>query len=211
MAIVNSRPAIAYQDVSNGDLKYIRALDGLGANWGAPVVVDTGGATSQKVGQFASLAIVNGRPAVAYYDADLKRLLYVRSSDINGTSWGAPQALDPTPHTVTNGPPSFTVTTQTDNADRGQNATLRVINGRPAVVYYDATVKKLRYLHATDADGTAWSTPLELDSGTQVGLFGTLAQVNGNPSVTYSDTAFGLLKNLYPIKPFQINWFSIEP
>ena len=198
MALVNGRPSIAYQDVSNGNLKYIRALDGTGGSWAAPVVVDSGtNSNSQSVGQFASLAVVSGRPAIAYYDADLKRLVFVRANDVNGATWGTPMTLDPTP--------------ETGNGDRGRNATLRVINGRPAILYYDATTTRLRYIHATDADGTNWGRPLELDSGPNVGLYGALMELNGNPSVTYSDTGNGLLKNLYPIKPFQINWFSIEP
>ncbi len=212
MALVNGNPAVAYQDVSNGDLKYIRALDGLGASWGAPVIVDSGTNNgSQNVGQFASLAVVNGRPAVAYYDSGLKRLIYVRANDGNGSAWGTPIPLDPVSRTVNSGFPFFTTSTQTENADRGRNATLRVINGRPAILYHDATATRLRYIHASNADGTSWGTPLELDSGRETGLYGSLMELNGNPSVTYSDTAFGLLKNLYPIKPFQINWFSIEP
>jgi hypothetical protein len=212
MALVNGNPAIAYQDVSNGDLRYIRALDAGGTNWGVPVIVDSGtNSSSQNVGQFASLAVVNGRPAVAYYYADLKRLSYVRANDANGGTWGTPIPIDPTPRTVNSGYPYFTTTTQTENADRGRNATLRIISGRPAILYYDTTVTKLRYIHATDADGSSWGSPLELDSVPAVGLYGTLVEVNGSPSVTYSDTVYGVLKNLYPIKPFQINWFAIEP
>jgi len=193
LALVNGNPAIAYFDASNGRLKYVRALDAGGTSWGAAIVVDTGSSYgSANVGQFASLAVINGRPAIAYYDANLKHLMFVHASDANGVAWGTPLTVDPV-------------------ADRGQNATLKIVNGRPAIFYYDATATSPLYIHAADADGLTWGSPGILDGGTQVGRYGTLNDVNGNPSVTYSDTANGLLKNVYPIKPFQINWFAIEP
>ena len=41
-----------------------------------------------------SLAMVNGRPAVAYYDAANGNLNYIRANNANGTSWPAPIVVD---------------------------------------------------------------------------------------------------------------------
>ena len=84
--IVNGFPAVSYYDVSNGDLKYVRASDAEGLNWGPPVTI----ATSGNVGQYTSLAIVNGNPAVSYYDVSNGDLKYVRSIDANGNIWSSP-------------------------------------------------------------------------------------------------------------------------
>lgn len=46
------------------------------------------------VGQFTSQAIVNGNPAISYYDVTNGDLKYVRASDASGTSWGTPVTLD---------------------------------------------------------------------------------------------------------------------
>jgi len=71
LAVVNDRPAIAYCDNTNDDLKFVRANDADGAVWGTPVTPDGVGS----VGFYASLAVVSGRPAIAYLDltnGDLK-------------------------------------------------------------------------------------------------------------------------------------------
>ena len=40
----------------------------------------------------------------------------------------------------------------------GQYSTQCVVNGFPAIVYYDVGYGKLKYARATDATGTAWGT-----------------------------------------------------
>ncbi len=48
------------------------------------MVVDAPAGTT--VGQWTSLAVVNGRPAISYYDANNRDLKYVRASDADGTA-----------------------------------------------------------------------------------------------------------------------------
>ncbi|MBZ0305739.1 MAG: hypothetical protein K8I82_06695, partial [Anaerolineae bacterium] len=43
---------------------------------------------------YTSLAIVNGNPAISYYDNNNADLKYVRASDASGTSWGSPVTLE---------------------------------------------------------------------------------------------------------------------
>ena len=86
MLVVEGFPAIAYYDVTNQDLKYVRALDARGVRWGVPVKV----AERADVGQYPSLSIINGNPAISYYDATNGSLMYVRASDAPGVFWGVP-------------------------------------------------------------------------------------------------------------------------
>jgi hypothetical protein len=165
LAVVDGRPAIAYWYPSNGDLKYVRASDATGSSWGTPLTVDSAG----DVGRYASLAVVDGRPAIAYYDRDPNYdLKYVRASDASGSSWGSPVTVD-------------------SAGDVGQYASLEVVDGRPAIAYYDYTNYDLKYVRANDAAGSSWGTPVTVDSAGDVGYYASLAEVDGRPAIAYLD------------------------
>ena len=106
--------------------------------------------TGGNIGKFSSLQIVNGNPAVCYYDGTRANLVYVRAIDASGTVWGTPLTLDIT-------------------GDVGQYCSLQIVNGNPAVSYYDATNGDLKFVRATDASGTAWSAPVKIDITDNVG------------------------------------------
>jgi Secretion system C-terminal sorting domain/Ig-like domain CHU_C associated len=120
------------------------------------------------VGTFTSSAIVNGFPAVSYYDAAGGNLKYVRATDANGTTWGTPVTI---------------ATTGTV----GQYTSLTVVNGNPAISYYDASNGDLKYVRSIDANGNIWSTPVTVESANNVGQFTSLVIVNGNPAISYYD------------------------
>jgi hypothetical protein len=228
-AIVNGNPAISYYDASSGDLKYIRATDANGTNWGTPVTLDSSG----DVGRFTSLVVVNGCPAISYYDATnatnvTKRdLKYVRAADASGTSWGTPVTLDSTgivgqytSMAIVNGNPAIsyydstntelkyvragdvsgtswgtpTTVTTVSASTVGQYTSMVVVNGNPAISYYDSTSGDLKYVRASDTNGSSWTSPLTLDFSGQVGTFTSMALINGNPAVSYFDESNGDLK-----------------
>jgi hypothetical protein len=173
LVIVNGNPAISYNDYVNENLMYIRANDASGSSWGTPVTVDDGGGVNN-MGAFSSLAVVNGNPAISYYDFTNGDLYYVRANDANGSTgnWGTPVMVDGT----------------------GVNAgyygnSLAVVNGNPAIGYYDYTNYDLRYVRANDADGSTWGTPVTVDDGggDSVGYYASLVVVNGNPAISYCD------------------------
>jgi hypothetical protein len=169
LAVVDGRPAIAYQDSDpNYDLKYVRARHATGSSWGTPLTLDSTG----YVGKYASLAVVENRPAIAYYDDTLDDLKYVRASDATGSSWGTPLTVDST-------------------GDVGQYASLAVVENRPAIAYYDGTLK---YVRASDATGSSWGTPLTVDGAGVVGLYTSLAVVHGRPAIAYYDGTNGDLR-----------------
>jgi hypothetical protein len=175
MAVVNGNPAIAYYDETSGDLKYCRSLTTNGAIWGAPVVAHVGGANL--VGKFPSLTIVNGRPAVAYYDDTADDLKYVRAADANGTTWGAPITVAST-------------------GTIGLYAQLNVANGRPAIAYYNSSSNRLEFVRAGNVDGTAWGLPVAIDgSSTNVaGEYCSMEIVGGNPAIAYRAATADVLR-----------------
>lgn len=173
MAIVGGRPAVSYYDAPNGDLKYIRANDASGQTWPAPVTVDGGG---DIVGFSSSLAVVNGNPAITYYDADGQNLKYVRATNADGTAWGTQVVID-------------------SAGDVGWFTSLAVVNGRPAVCYYDKTNGRVKYARASDTTGAAWAAPVVVDNvGTGLGTRMSMQVVSGKPAIAYFDQAAGDLR-----------------
>ena len=161
-AIVAGRPAIAYQDATNSDLRYVRASDASGSAWPAPVLVDS----ANFVGTWASLAVVNGNPAICYYDGSLQAIRYARATDPEGTAWGAPVTV---------------------YAGFGNDYSMIVVSGNPAISYGSGTNENLFYVRANDANGASWGAPVEVDG---VGNFDepSMAIVGGQPAIAYSGT-----------------------
>jgi len=191
LAVVNGKPAISFSE--NGKtIRYIQSDHASGNTWGqSPVVISTNGS-----GYYAttSLSIVNGRPAVAYEDAE-GRLMYLRANDADGSSWHywLPIQLD----------------TQVDAPS------LTVIDGHPAVAYVGGSGNDLRYVRALDPDGSVWSEPTVLDQE-EIDTFGytSLAPINGKPGIAYfyedgvpAGARFVRVSDLTAA----IEWIAIEP
>jgi len=126
---------------------------------------DSAGAVGQ-VGQYSSLAVVNGNPAISYYDATNTALKYVRASDASGSSWSPPVTLDST-------------------GNVGYDTSLAVVDGFPAISYCDVTNDYLKYVRASDASGSSWSPPVTVDSAGAAVRYTSLAIVNSNPAISY--------------------------
>ena len=130
------------------------------------VVLDSEG----DVGQDASLAEVNGRPSVVYFNDTNQDLEYLRANDPFGDSWADP------------------VTVHSGAASVGRNPSLAVVNGRPAVAYYDQSNGDLIYRRSVDRFGNAWPTLVIPDSTGNVGADPSLAVVEGRPAIAYRDS-----------------------
>lgn len=186
LAVVNGFPAIAYYDVTNVRLMYVRATNANGTAWGTPVVVDDP-AGAINVGQFNSLVVINGNPAIAYYDVTNGDLKYVRSTDANGAAWGAPAILDAAGTT-------------------GQHLSMAAVAGNPAISYHDATTGFLRYIRANDATGTAWGAPVSVSTATITGQYTSLAVINGNPAISFYDVTNQDLKYVRSLNATGAAW-----
>jgi hypothetical protein len=160
-------PAISYYDATNGALKYIGALDVGGATWGTPITLDTG-----SVGQFTSLAVIDGNPAISYYDATNQTLKYIQANSANPTvlsDWNAPIVVDVGPGV-------------------GQYTSLAVVAANPAISYYDAKNRNLKYIRANSVDGSTWGNlPITVDASPGTGQFTSLVVIAGNPAISYYD------------------------
>jgi hypothetical protein len=165
-AIVGGFPAVAYYDVTNTTLKYVRANDALGTSWGPSVEVDLSG---NNVGEYASMTVVNGRPAISYYDNSFNSLKYVRANDAAGTTWGSPNVIDA-------------------GGDLGLYTSLALINGKPAIAYYDVTNTSLKYINSNDINGQGWQGATTVDNLGDVGKYASLTAVNGFPAICYYGT-----------------------
>jgi PKD repeat protein len=73
LAVVDGRPAVGYFGTPN-DLFFVQASDADGTSWATPVPVDTVG----DVGRFTSMTMVQGSPAISYYDETQHNLKFAR-------------------------------------------------------------------------------------------------------------------------------------
>ncbi|MBL7981302.1 MAG: T9SS type A sorting domain-containing protein [Flavobacteriales bacterium] len=162
---VDGFPAVAYQQVTSADVYYVRSANATGTSWLNPVVVDAGG----NVGRDITVHLVDGRPAIAYYDLTNDDLRFVRATNTTGMgagSWGTPLVIDTHPRI-------------------GKYISQAIVQGHPALAYYDEDNQDLRYIRALDSTGTTWGTSITVDSIGACGAFCSLAIVNGRPAISY--------------------------
>ena len=166
LEIVDGFPAIAYQDVTLGNLMFIRALDASGSSWGTPQIVDAAGT----LGQWLSMTIVDNHPAIAYRYNGTGIVRYVRAAAVDGSSWSAPVDLGPI-------------------VQAGGGPVLQVIGGQPALTYFSAD--NLLYQRATNASGSSWARPTAVYTATALNeklFYLSLEEVNGRPAIGAQDS-----------------------
>jgi PKD repeat protein len=162
VAIVNGNPALAYKRSTGSDVVYCRATASDGSSWGSPVVV----ANLSSGAYETHLVVANGKPALTYTDAN-SHLLYLQADDANGTSWTTGNSI-------------------TINGNTSYGSSLAIIEGNPAISYGDGSSNSLQYKRATNTDGSAWGSAHTVNSGgTNGGSDSTLADVDGMPAVAF--------------------------
>lgn len=194
-ATTNSSGAYTITTVPNGNYTLTPSLSGWSFNpTSQSVTVSSGNVTGKNftatstgewhlatvdsaggVGYYTSLVIVNGNPAISYWDDSSGDLKYVRASEANGSSWGSPITVD-------------------SSGNAGHYTSLAVVNGYPAISYQDYTNWDLKYVRAVNADGSAWDVPVNVDSADRVGYYTSLAVVDGYPAISYKYVTNGELK-----------------
>lgn len=93
IVLANGNPAMADNPgggYGGGYLRYLRANNPAGTGAWTVIIVDPAPGT----GKYLSLQIVNGNPAISYYDEINNDLKFVRATDPSGTAWGAPKTID---------------------------------------------------------------------------------------------------------------------
>jgi hypothetical protein len=174
LAMVNGVPAISYYSGDgqiDGKLTFAYATDAQGTGSWIKVMVDGAG----DVGEFTSLAVVNGRPAISYGDISNGDLKFAYASDAQGA-----------------GP--WTVLTVDSAGTVGRYNALAVISGVPVISYYDTSNGDLKLAAATDPQGAGpWNT-LTVDSAGLVGPSTSLARIEGTAAISYYDDSNHRLK-----------------
>ena len=172
LALVGGHPAISFVNVSTEELLYLRADDQNGATWGTPVVLTM----DYYYGTATSLGVVNGNPAVCVHHPVTGSLTYTRATDSVGTNWGSPVA-------ISNGV--------------GSSPSLSIVDGVPAYAFmeldWDTFEPFLWFVRASDADGSGWAVPVNVDAQNVIGS-PSIDVVNGTPAIAYySETSAELL------------------
>jgi hypothetical protein len=177
MAMIGGKPAVAYWRwhpwPTNQELWFVAASDSSGSAWDEPVLVDDNYA---HIGLYPSLAEVDGRPAISYWNQTNGTLMYSRADNAAGSAWPA------SPAQFSYDAPNVV----------GLYTSLAVVNGNPAISYYDQTNGNLKYVRASDASGSTWTnTPRVVAFTNDVGRFTSLKVVNGYPAISYYSATGG--------------------
>lgn len=122
LRVVDGNPAISTENAH--DLVYVRASDTSGTTWGTPLYLDAMGGFSSL---FASMAIADGKPAIAYHDPSKQNLKYIHALDATGATWASPATLD-------------------SMGDVGSDVTLVVFDEKPSILYYDKGSAAVKYI-----------------------------------------------------------------
>lgn len=169
LLVVNGSPAIAYNDRYDADgIKYVRATDEAGNEWGAPVSLYDGTIdNSVRMG----FAIINGNPAVSYpdYSDGPNKLMFRRAEDANGSSWSLAVTVD-------------------SGSSYGVCIPLIEVSGSPAIAYVTGgifTDYTLNYVRATNAQGSEWGEPVTIASQEEYIWSPSMVICDGYPAVAY--------------------------
>ena len=189
---------ISYYDVTNGALLFIKSTDTAGTTWGGVQIVDT--ATSADVGRYSSIAIDTAASnlnfiAICYYDAINGQLLFIRSTNTTGTTWGTVEVVD----TATSVNVGQYISMKLDSADL------------VCISYYDAVNQNLMFRKSNQANPTLpghWDAIQTVESSNDVGQYSSLSldaanliyisfydATNGNLRFIQSTNAAGTLWN----------------
>ncbi|MHB1845083.1 MAG: hypothetical protein ACYCWW_09645 [Deltaproteobacteria bacterium] len=194
LSIRSNVEALTYYDSTSRKLGYTECASNCtsASSWSAVITVDSGGASTDDVGQYTSITLDNNSPphrGIGYYDATAKQLKYaqcVPSLFGTCTACGASASCWTT----------AALTTGTD--DRGQYASIATgpvgatSDTGMRISFYDATAQDLWLGVCTGSGGNcsnaaAWALGV-IDPGPQVGRFTTnITDSNCNSHIAYLD------------------------
>ncbi len=173
MAIIGGKPGIVYRTMTSyvdlgeggyflGDIRYATCAtaDGLGV-WTHSTIE-----TNVNSGSFPSLAEVDGKPAVSYYDEAAGDLRFARNASADGSG-------------------AWTITTPDATNVTGAYTSLMVVDGKPAIAYQYGTNSDLRYARNDSADGGGAWTIANVHTAGVSGSWVSLAVVDGKPAISF--------------------------
>lgn len=170
----------------------------------------------------SSLAIIAGKPAIAFAKGSPLNLYFRRATTPDGSSWGGEIVVDTVDGAgnrlelieaggvpviaYENNVTGDLVFARSVNAAGSSwhpplildftvsevQPSLAIVAGNPAISYCDTG--DLKYIRATDASGVNWDTPITLDSADFTGLASCLAVISGRPAVSYLNETLSNLR-----------------
>jgi len=172
LAVAGGYPAIAYfaHEAGSGELRFARSMtsDGTAGLW----LVSTVDSGAGEVGLYCSMSIVDGRPAISYYDDGTGVLKYAINDNANGGGeW--------TIATVGANDPGFT--------------SLHVVDGYPAIAVASGGALRLWQADTVDGTGGSWSYETVAMPG-WLGSNSCLNNCDGQPSIAYYDPDASILR-----------------
>lgn len=167
LAEINGRPAMAVREVKSDSVLYWRATDADGSVWPDAVEVLQG----DKPGYDCKLLTVGSRPAICHIRTlPFAVVYYQRAANGDGTNWTGEEATE---------------ATFVGNGYGGRNCSAAVIDGNPAVCYYDHNGQFLRFVRAADATGASWGDEQILDETLEAGWRCQLIEAGGRACIVY--------------------------
>ncbi len=93
-------------------------------------------------------------------------------------------------------------------AGTGNESSLAVVGGLPAIAYYEAVNTDLFYVRALDGKGLAWNSPVRVNSvqSDATGRWPSMKLVGGNPAVAFHDSGNGDLMYCRSSDNFGVSW-----
>lgn len=174
-AEVDSEPAFVFSETGAVGI-YMSRLTG--TTWPTTVTTITSG-TNMYVANGLDVFVIDGRPCVAFGN-NANDLIFVRASNSTGSSWDTPITVD---------------SANTLNGTQVRLTTILRSDVEVPIIFYTITTggnNQLRYILATNAQGTAWdTTSYTVDDDVHVHTSGTAFDVsqvpgtNGKVGVTY--------------------------
>jgi len=130
------------------------------------------------VGDYTSLAVIQGRPAISYHSQFPDVLKYAESATATGSD-----AAD------------WSVTTVDSAGDVGVDTSLAEVGSQPAISYRDKSNDALKYARRLNNVDWIPITVMTSDIGEHVGNDTSLSVINGYPLITHYDSGNGYLRH----------------
>ncbi|MEZ5337478.1 MAG: PKD domain-containing protein [bacterium] len=151
---------------TSGAVLFAQANDTSGFDWADPITVVSRGNLFSAVLTTASV-----NPAILFIDQGPTpdEIRFMRSTSTTGATWPATE---------------ITAAVADSSFDDLTDMQTLFVNGRPAVFYtHDSDFDNLRYVRAAAADGSSWSTPVEIPGSRHDDGY-SVAIIDGRPAVT---------------------------
>ncbi|MBN2082941.1 PKD domain-containing protein [bacterium] len=166
LCALNGCLGMLIESFTGNSLLFTHAARVHGTTFNEPVLI-TSRATGFAYAYSASLAVVNGHPAIAYARSDESGLHYLRATDDLGEQW--PQGSQ------------YSVLTETSGT---YVHALEIINGNPAICWADSD---LHYSQAQDNYGNNWYAPVTAVDGEAGNVcFASLINADGFPAILFA-------------------------